>query len=178
MERRLLALWHLAHLAEHLARRRLVEAAAQIALADRVEEAKSADGHDICRVLGDVEADANVALRAEVVDLVGLDRAHQLVEHGAVPEIAVEELDLAVEMIDARAVERARTAHHAVHVVALLEQDLGEIRSVLTGDAGDERLALHQRTRGGAGSPWASCHPMIGLISFSTKSCKWGAKSS
>ena len=46
-------------------------------------------------------------------------------------------------------VERARAAHHAVDLVALLEQDLGEVRAVLARDPGDERLALHQRTRAG-----------------------------
>src|SRR5262249_39435193 len=88
MERGLLALRHLDDLAEHLTRRRLVEAAVEVALANRVEEAERSQRDDVRRVLGDVEADTNVALRTEVVDLVGPDRAHQLVQRRAVAEIA------------------------------------------------------------------------------------------
>src|SRR5436305_8145583 len=66
-------------------------------------------------------------------------------------------------MIDARAIERARAADHAIDLVVLLEQDLGKVRAVLAGDAGNERFALHQRTRGGAGSPCASCQETTGL---------------
>ena len=119
---------------------------------------------------GNVEADAHVTLRAEVVDLVGANRAHQLVQRRAVAEVAVDELDLPEEMIDARAVERARAAHHPVHLVVPLEQDLREIRAVLARDPGDERLALHQRTRAGGGSPCASCHEITGLRSTPIRS--------
>src|SRR4051794_585554 len=41
-------------------------------------------------------------------------------------------------MLDAVELLRRRSAHHSVHVVALVEQQLGEIRPVLTGDAGDQ----------------------------------------
>src|SRR5207237_1252329 len=62
-------------------------------------------------------------------------------------------------------VERARAPHHPVHLVVLLEEDFREIRPVLAGDPADERLlpGAHQRTRGGAGTPCASCQEMTGL---------------
>ena len=44
-----------------------------------------------------------------------------------------------VEVLDAAGVERRRAALDAVDVVALVEQQLGEIGAVLSGDAGDER---------------------------------------
>ena len=45
---------------------------------------------------------------------------------------------VAVNVVDALGIECARAAHDAVHVVALGEQQLSEIRSVLPGHAGDE----------------------------------------
>src|SRR5204863_9430289 len=104
-----------------------------------------------------------MALRAEVVDLVGPDPAHELVEGGGVSEISEDELDVAEDVVDPGRVERARAPDHPVDLVVLLEQDLREVRAVLAGDAGDERLPLHQRTRGGAGSPCASCHEITGF---------------
>jgi hypothetical protein len=37
-------------------------------------------------------------------------------------------------------VDGAGPAHHADDLVALLEQELGQVRAVLAGDAGDERM--------------------------------------
>ena len=59
---------------------------------------------------------------------------------------------------------------HAEDLVVALEQDLREIRAVLARDSGDERLALHQRTRSGGGSPCACCHEMTGLRSTPIRS--------
>ena len=44
-----------------------------------------------------------------------------------------------VEVVDPPGRERARAADQAVDLVALVEQELGEVRAVLAGDAGDER---------------------------------------
>src|ERR1051325_3901185 len=44
-----------------------------------------------------------------------------------------------VQMIDALGVERRRAPHDAVHVVVVLEKQLGEIRAILARDSGDER---------------------------------------
>ena len=46
----------------------------------------------------------------------------------------------------ARTISRARAAHHAEDLVALVEQQLGEVRAVLSGDAGDERAARRHAT--------------------------------
>ena len=42
-----------------------------------------------------------------------------------------------IEMVDAFRGEDARTAHDAVDAVALLQQQLGQVRTVLPGDACD-----------------------------------------
>jgi len=131
--------------AEHLARRRLVEARLDAGVADRLQQPHRALPGDVARVLRHVERDAHVRLRTEVVDLVGL----QLVEHAHEPRgirqvgMVQEQLDLlgvrvAVQVVDALGVEGRRAAHEPVHLVALLEQLLGEEGAVLSGDAGDE----------------------------------------
>ena len=47
-------------------------------------------------------------------------------------------------MIDARSVKRARATNDAVDFVAVFEQQIGEITSVLTGNPRDKRL-FHER---------------------------------
>ena len=47
-----------------------------------------------------------------------------------------------VEVVDPRRVERRRAADQAVHLVALAEQQLGQVGAVLAGDPGDQ-CALH-----------------------------------
>ena len=101
-------------------------------------------------VLGHVEADAHVALRAEVVDLVGLHRPQHAVERARVVQIAVDQpqavvgdVRVLVDALEALGVERARPAHDAVDLVPLCEQQLGQVRPVLSGDARDER-SLHR----------------------------------
>ena len=49
-----------------------------------------------------------------------------------------------VQVIDAVGVEERGAALDAVHLVALVEQELGEIGAVLAGDAGDQsNLTVH-----------------------------------
>ena len=43
-----------------------------------------------------------------------------------------------------------RAALDAVHLVAFLQQELGQIRAVLAGDAGDQRLLAQDSLRRGA----------------------------
>ena len=88
-----------------------------------------------------------MGLRAEVVDLVGLELVEQPHEAAGVGEVAVvqEELDaalvrVAVEVVDPVGVEGRGAADDAVDLVALVEQQLGEVGAVLAGDAGDEGL--------------------------------------
>ena len=83
-----------------------------------------------------------MALRAEVVDLVGLELVQQVLQRCAVAQVAVVEEHLhavdvrvLVKMLDAVGVERARAPDDAVDLVALGQEKLREIRSVLPGDA-------------------------------------------
>ena len=87
----------------------------------------------------------HMALRGEIVDLVGLHLLHDADQVGGVGQVAVvqDEADvplvrILIEMVDALGVERRRAALDAVHDVALGEQEFGEIGAVLAGDAGDQ----------------------------------------
>jgi hypothetical protein len=89
-----------------------------------------------------------VGLRAEVVDLVRARDLEDAPEHGAVGEVAVVQVQprprlvrVLVEVVDAVRVERRRAADDPVDLVALREQQLGEVRAVLARDAGEERDA-------------------------------------
>ena len=47
---------------------------------------------------------------------------------------------IGIEMINSRSVERTGAANDAVDFIALFQQKIGEITSVLTSDPGNERL--------------------------------------
>ena len=179
-----LGLRGLGDLAVHLARRRLVEAALDARPARIASSSRSVpEPVDVGGVLGDVEADADVALRAEVVDLVraGSSRSSWFSEErvGRGRRSGGPSSGRAGPnrwSIRGR-VEASSSGAPCRDLVALLEQELGQVRAVLARDPGDERLPLrrpeapfYQRTRGGAGSPWPSCHETTGLRSTPIRS--------
>jgi hypothetical protein len=141
------ALGGFAHQAIQLAGAGLVEAGflLQPQDADGLQQAQGAQGVDVGGVFGGFEADGHVALRAEVVDLVGLgflDDAHQVAGVGQVavvqPEAGVFDVWVLVDVVDALGVEQAGAALDAVHDVAFFKQEFGQVAAVLAGDAGDE----------------------------------------
>src|SRR3989344_5717782 len=67
IERRFLALGSLLDLAEHLGRGRLIESCFDAGVAYRLEEPQCPETHYISGVLRYVEADAHMALRADIV---------------------------------------------------------------------------------------------------------------
>jgi hypothetical protein len=86
-----------------------------------------------------------VALRAEVVDLVGLHLLHDADEVGRVRQVTVVQdealvlhMRVFVDVVHALGVEQRRPPLDAVNLVALVEQELGQVAAVLAGDAGDE----------------------------------------
>ena len=95
---------------------------------------------------GRLERDQHVRLSREIVDLVGLRLLHDANDVGGVGHIAVMQVEgnallvrIVIEVVDARGVERGRSAFHAVNSITLGEQQLGQISAVLTGRAGDQR---------------------------------------
>jgi len=119
-------------------------------LANGFQEACGAEAGDVAGVFRHIEADADVALRSKVIDLVGLEVVEEAREAGRVAEVAVVEEELHavdvgvhVKMIDPLGVEGAGTADDAVNFVALGEEQFGEVGTVLAGDSGDKGLFTH-----------------------------------
>src|ERR1039458_6100487 len=136
--------------AEHLARRRLVEAALDTGAPGGFQEAECADGDDVGGKLGDLETYLDVALGPEVVDLVGTQVVEQRGERTAVGEVGVVEeearsglVDVLIDVVEPVGVQAGGTAFQAVDLVALGKKELSEVRTVLAGSAGDES-AFHR----------------------------------
>ena len=160
IERRGFLLRDLLHQAVQLGRRRLVEARLLLEPqdADRLKEAQRADAVGVGRVLGLLEADRHMALRREVVDLVGLHLLHDAREVRRIrqvtvvqDEVAVVDVRILVQVIDAIRVEGRGAALDAVDFVAFLQQEFRQIGAVLARDAGDEgyffvghRMIIHE----------------------------------
>ena len=90
-----------------------------------------------------------MTLGGEVVDLVRLQLLEDADQARGVGHVAVVEDEAAirlmrvlVEMVDAVGVEQRGASLDAVDLIALAEEELGEVGAVLADDAGDER-ALH-----------------------------------
>ena len=151
IERRRLPLRRFLHLAEHLGRRRLVEARLLLEPedADGLEDPQRAERVGVRGVLRRLERHRDVALRGEVVDLVGLDLLDHADQVRGVGEVAVVQVQpgardvrVLVEVVDAVGVEQRRAALDAVHLVALAHQQFGEVGAVLPCNAGDQSRFL------------------------------------
>ena len=58
-------------------------------LASQLEQTKSASSHDVGGIFGLVEAQANVRLGSQIVNLVGLDGFKYVTEAGSIGNVAV-----------------------------------------------------------------------------------------
>ena len=147
VERRRLRLRSLLHLAVELGSGRLVETngVRHIQNAGGLQQAESAEGVDVGGVLGGIERHLHVALRREIVDLVGLRFLHDPDEIGGVRHVSIVEKEMDVllvrvfvEVVDPVGVKLTRPALNAVDLVPLVEQKFGKVRAILPRDARDE----------------------------------------
>ena len=141
-EQRGLVLGHRLHLAEHLRARRLVEphpagvvAGVQPHRLQHVEHAEAGHVGGDLRVLPGVGHERH---GAEVVDLVGTCVAHRPHQAGQVGQVAGVQHDVGQDLLDQLALGVVLAADDRVDLVALGEQELGEVQPVLPGDAGDQ----------------------------------------
>lgn len=86
-----------------------------------------------------------MTLGAEVVNFIGFDFFDEATDATAVGEVSVmkEKFDamdvrILVKVIDTSGIKGAGSSDDAVDFVALFEEELREIRAVLSGDAGNE----------------------------------------
>ena len=154
MERCRLALRRLAHEAVQFRGRGLVDAATLLDAEDAhgFEQAQGTETVGVGRVLGLLERHGDMALRGEVVDFVRLDLLDHAHEAGRIGQVAIVQgqlragfIEFAIQMVDAFGVERGGAALEAMHLVALGQQQLGKVRPVLAGDAGDQSSFLFHR---------------------------------
>jgi hypothetical protein len=129
----------LIRIAEHLAGGGLVEARLGRHLAGAVQHPCHAQRGRFGRQHGLGPGELHVGLSAQVVDLVRVVGVEGLVQRTLVEQVALDQFDLVLDVLDAAQVEGAGAAHHAHHAVAFGEQELGQVRAVLPGNAGDQR---------------------------------------
>ncbi|MNL02313.1 hypothetical protein D3C87_1228140 [compost metagenome] len=149
------ALRNLLNHAVELGGRRLVEAGLLLKSQDPngLEEAQGPHGIDVRRVLGGLEGDLDVALRGEVVDLVGLDLLDDPDQIGGVGQVSVMQvkpavgvMGILVEVVDAIGIEQGSPALDPVDLIALLQQQLGQIRTILSRNPRDQSDFTHVET--------------------------------
>ena len=143
MKRRGLPLRNFRHLAVKLGTGRLIKAdrlgAADVP--DRLQKTQRPEPTDVRRINRLIERDADMALRAKIIHLIRLRDFDQLLQPTPIGQIAVVEKELEVLFVniledvgDAPAVERRRAADDAMNLIALRQEQLCEIGTVLAGD--------------------------------------------
>ena len=143
IERRELGLRHLAHAAVHLARRGLIEPDLRVHLTHRFEQPRHAHRIEVAGEERLVPGGRHERHRRQVVELVGLHVLDHPHERQLVEQIRRTQRDAVEQVLDAPQVGRARAPDDAGHVVALVEQQLREVRPVLSGDARNDRALSH-----------------------------------
>jgi hypothetical protein len=117
------------------------------------QQPQGACRHYVRSILSLVEAHAHVRLRPQVVNLIGLDLLEQTIEVGCVCQVAVMQVQrcpflvrIRIDLIETIRIESGGPANDAMHLVPFGEQELGEIGSILSRDAGDEgpRSSFHR----------------------------------
>src|SRR6266404_717126 len=109
---------------EHFRTRCLIETRLPTATPDGFEEAHCAESGDVAGIFGHIEADSHVALRSEVIKLIGRKGVNQIEDPFRAGEIAVMEkkfrtllVGIFVDVIDALRVEGAGAADDSVNFV-------------------------------------------------------------
>ncbi len=121
IERRVLVLRRLEHLAEHLARAGLIEPRLGGRLAHRFEHARHAERREFARENGLSPRRLHEALCREVVDLVGRGSAHRVDQGVLVEEVGRHELDLVDQMRDPLVGGRGAASNDADDPVAFCQ---------------------------------------------------------
>ena len=138
---------NLLHLAVQFGGRSLIHLAAfrQPAHANRFQHAQNTQGIHVARIFRRVERHLHMTLRRQIVDFVGLDFAHQPNQAGRIRQVAVMQVNclLLNQVVNARRVGNGRTADNTMHLIVFFEQELRQIGTILTGDAGNQRLLCH-----------------------------------
>src|SRR5690242_2056630 len=97
-----------------------------------------------------------------MVNLVRRRLGQHAAERGRIVQVRVMEkqaaainLGIVVKVIDPGAVEGAGPAHHAMHLIAFVQEKLSEIRTILACNPGDERVPHRQEVTRIRPSRWS-----------------------
>src|SRR5579871_1666224 len=137
----------LADLAEHLGGGSLVEADLRVDEPDCLHHPRHPQPRELARQDRLVPARGHERLRGQIVDLVRRGVADRFDERILVQQVCLRQRDALLKMSDTLEALRTGAAHHSHHTIALLQQQLGQVRAVLSGDAGDQR-GLHNEPAG------------------------------
>ena len=137
------------HQAIKLRTRRLIKAYPALHLQDldRVQQPESADGIGVSGVFRLQKGNCHMALGRQVIDFIGPHRLHDADEAVGIGHVAIVQKQTAfcdvrilVEMIDALCIEQRRAALDAMDFIVLAQQELRQVRTVLPGNARNERF--------------------------------------
>jgi hypothetical protein len=147
IERRGLALRHLAHLAEHLRGRRLINPDRRVDDAHRFEDARDALRVELARQHRLVPRRRHERHRREVVQLVRLDALEDADERQLIEQVPRNQRNPIADVLDAPVVVGRESARETVDPVAALEEQFRQVRSVLAGNAGNQGAFRHRQGR-------------------------------
>ena len=136
MERSVLVLRNLLHLAVKLRSRSLIHTASlgQSTLADCLKDAEYTGGVHISSKLRRVEAHLHMTLSSKVIHLSRLHLVHHLNNTLRVAKVGIMKMEIgaAFQMSDALTIINGRTTDCSVHVITFLQQQLSQIRAILS----------------------------------------------
>ena len=105
---------------------------------DRFEHAEHPRAAHVRRELRLAEGKLDEADGAEVVDLVRLNLFDRCNEGGQIGEIAVDQLDLGYLVLDDARFGIVLSPDHSVNLIALSDEQFGQVATILTGDPRNE----------------------------------------
>lgn len=111
------------------------------------EKSESSGTHNISSVIRVVKGDSHVRLGTQVVHFVRTDRVNPLSQGGSIREVTVVQFHAGtrvvrvdVNVFQPLGIEIRGSADNAMHLVSFLQQEFGQVGSVLAGDACDQCL--------------------------------------
>lgn len=113
-------------------------------ITDDLKESQRAHRRELARRLRNLETQPDVTLTRQMVNLIRLRFHHDPANRGGIVEVAVvQEQRMLIDVLVAKqrvqpgAHRVTRPAHESMDDIAFFEQPFGQVRTVLTGDAGD-----------------------------------------
>ncbi len=155
IEGRQLILGRLAHTTEHLTAGGLIETRLGADTPHRFQDPHHADSGELARQDRLIPGGGHKRHRRQVVNLIGTHRLHQLDQGELIKQIGLVQFNLVTQMVDTLKILGAGPPHHAMDLIALLQQKISQIRSILTGNAGYQSHAAHALS-----SLFVSCIPV------------------